>query len=467
MMRVLQKQESLLAQTETFFRRTVGTDSSKMPSLGRGVPQLFWVLFLVCSLSEAAPPCKKLGETCIEGPSTKIIQGISVTRPCWKYQAEFECATNQYQNFCAGLEQIKGCTLVNQTCVETDTDSVCKIWDKRFVCGSLLDKREDIVHLDSSYTIVKNVEDTKACEVIEQNPNCTLAKETCVEDEATRIINGKPVHKTCWRKEREYACLGEKQSDCHEIPKHCEKIKSTCLSFDDKNPQICLAWEHQYRCPEKDTISAPVAVDCSGQKFCVNGNCYDTGYQNNPDFAKAVSQLSVLKDMQQKFDPNSLSLFQGTPNDCRKWPLNAMNCCSNKGWARDRLASCNDHEKQLHQQQQEGLIHEVGSYCSKKKFGKICLEKKRSFCVFDSKLARIVHEQGRGQIGLSWGEPESPNCRGFTPQELQKLNFEQMNLSEYYQDIWRQTQAPNQTPFSQHIGERVQSYYSQGVAHAQ
>lgn len=423
------------------------------------------MLLSLCTQIEATP-CRKLREVCVEGPSTKVISGISVTRPCWRYQAEFECATNTYQNLCAALETHPQCTLLNQICVEKDADDVCRVWQKSFVCGELLAPREGVVLLNSSYTIVKDVQDTRACDTLSQNPNCTLTREICVEGEGTRIINGKPVHKTCWRTERTYACLGQARSDCDQIPTNCTKIKSTCLSFDDQDPNRCLAWEHQYRCPEANATQAPVAIDCSGQKFCVNGNCYETGYQNSPDFAKAVSQLSVLKDMQNKLDPNSLSLFKGTSNDCRKWPLNAMNCCSNKGWAIDRLASCHDNEKQLHQQQQDSLVHEVGSYCSNKIFRKICTEKKRSFCVFDSKLARIIHEQGRGQIGLSWGEPESPNCRGFTPQELQRLNFEQMNLSEYYQDIWRQTQAPNAAQLSQRVGERVQSYYSQGASHA-
>lgn len=423
-------------------------------------------LMLVSLVSLAEPPCKKLIELCIEGPATKMIQGISVTRPCWRFKAEFECATDQYQNFCGAIEQTKGCTLVNQTCVETDTDGVCRVWQKSFICGELLTKREGTVLLNSSYTIVKDAEDTQACDDISKNPNCTLAKETCIEGEETRIINGKPIHKPCWRKQREYTCLGAAKSDCAEIPKDCEKIKSTCLSFDDQDPKRCLAWEHQYRCPDKNGTPPPAAMDCAGQKYCVNGNCYDTGYQNNPDFAKAVSNLSVLKDMQNKFDPKNLSLFKGAPNDCRKWPLNAMNCCSNKGWARDKLASCHDNEKQLHQQQQDALVHEIGSFCSQKIFRKICTEKKRVYCVFDSKLARMVHQQGRGQIGLSWGAPESPNCRGFTPQELQKLHFDKMDFSEYYQDIWQKAKTPNSSTLTEKIGKSVQDYYQRKVPHA-
>ena len=31
----------------------------------------------------------------------------------------------------------------------------------------------------------------------------------------------------------------------------------------------------------------------------------------------------------------------------------------------------------------------------------------------------------------TWGSPESPNCRGFTPEEFQGLRLEDMDFSDY------------------------------------
>lgn len=42
----------------------------------------------------------------------------------------------------------------------------------------------------------------------------------------------------------------------------------------------------------------------------------------------------------------------------------------------------------------------------------------------------------------SWGDPENPNCRGFTPEEFQMLDFSRMDLSEWYEDI--ETKAHDQ-----------------------
>ncbi len=58
------------------------------------------------------------------------------------------------------------------------------------------------------------------------------------------------------------------------------------------------------------------------------------------------------------------------------------------------MSSCSSDEKALGKAKEKKLTVYVGEYCSKKVLG-VCLEKKRGYCQFDSKLARIVQEQGR------------------------------------------------------------------------
>lgn len=79
-----------------------------------------------------------------------------------------------------------------------------------------------------------------------------------------------------------------------------------------------------------------------------------------------------------------------------------------------------------------GLCIKVGSYCHKKVAG-ACVEKKDSFCCYISKLSKIINVEGRKQLGRGFGSPENPQCNGFTAQELEKLDFSKMDLSEFYQ----------------------------------
>jgi conjugal transfer mating pair stabilization protein TraN len=104
-----------------------------------------------------------------------------------------------------------------------------------------------------------------------------------------------------------------------------------------------------------------------------------------------------------------------------------------------------------------GMCHEVGSYCASSFLG-ICLQKARGHCCFNTKLGRIIQEQGRPQLkafnGNLWGTPKNPMCRGFTPDEFQALDFSKMDLSEYYADIEARAQSDIQIDMK----ERVDAY---------
>ena len=138
-------------------------------------------------------------------------------------------------------------------------------------------------------------------------------------------------------------------------------------------------------------------------------------------------------------DPNATCtnfyMFSGAGKKCRKTSINTLfsNCCDLSGW----FASwCNDKERELKKRRQADTCHYVGTYCSKKiKFLGICLERKASYCCFNSKLSRIINDQGRPQIGKTWGRSKSPKCKGFTPAEFGTLDFSAIDLSEYIADI--------------------------------
>ena len=60
------------------------------------------------------------------------------------------------------------------------------------------------------------------------------------------------------------------------------------------------------------------------------------------------------------------------------------------------------------------------------------------YCCFNSQLARIIHEQGRPRIGMSFGSGKNPICRGYYPNEFMQLNFALMDFSEYAEEITKQ-----------------------------
>lgn len=100
-----------------------------------------------------------------------------------------------------------------------------------------------------------------------------------------------------------------------------------------------------------------------------------------------------------------------------------------------------------------GYCHQVGKYCKKKIPLLGCVQKATSYCCFNSKLARIIHEQGRPQLKNfdGWGKAGSPQCRGFTPDEFQALDFSKIDMTEYVEDMVKKATDEIQTDVNQTI----------------
>lgn len=118
---------------------------------------------------------------------------------------------------------------------------------------------------------------------------------------------------------------------------------------------------------------------------------------------------------------------------------------------------CDQQDMETAMLRSSGMCHEVGSYCTSSFLG-ICLQKAKGHCCFNTKLGRILQEQGRPQLksfnGAGWGTPKKPMCRGFTPEEFQALDFSKMDLSEYYADI----AARAQTEIQIDMKDRIDAY---------
>jgi conjugal transfer mating pair stabilization protein TraN len=121
--------------------------------------------------------------------------------------------------------------------------------------------------------------------------------------------------------------------------------------------------------------------------------------------------------------------------------------------------SCNQDDVETAMLDSSGMCHYLDTYCKKKWPLVGCVQEAKVFCCFNSKLARIVHEQGRPQLKTfspPWPYVDSSgNCRGFTPSEFQMLDFSKMNLSEYLGDIKTKAQAILQNT----VTDKIQQYY--------
>lgn len=373
--------------------------------------------------------------------------------------------------------------------------------------------------------------------------DCYQTAETCVEGPETRTIGGYPVQRDCWRYRASYTCVSQNSTDdCQPLrDRGCSQVDSRCM---DTNPQgACMLYEQTWQC-RVATGTTSTVTNCGGQQFCLDGRCFDTGYAPDADFARAVAGLEAQREAGRYLDPNTLEVFKGYDNRCRKKLFGLVNCCKAGGtdgslfstfnlitgaggqaigaigssytydalftadapdlviagfealfgagggssalagliagdlsvgsfvtslvpgpWTLAMLAiqlsgllSCEDAEQVLAMKRDNRLCHGVGSYCSMRlPIIRTCIETTETYCCFNSRLSRIINEQGRAQLGRGWGGAQGPDCSGFALTQLQALDFSRMDLSEFYAEI--APTLPNLGDLQQRAQQKVNSYF--------
>lgn len=290
----------------------------------------------------------------------------------------------------------------------------------------------------------------------------------CVEPNETRVIEDISYTRSCWKEKAIYSCGGSTENTCENlVEKGCEQSASVCIR--EGNEQ-CHSWQQTYQCPVNQCTENQLV--CGKDSFCLDGNCdsHDAIPADEQEFKKAVTILSAATEGARDLDGKGDFVFKGQRLECSRVMLGAKNCCREKGWGIDmNLFHCSDQEKQLGKARENNLVVPTGEYCFKRKRfpgGSVCVDHHQTYCVFQSRLARIVQEQGRrNQLGIGFGQGEFSNCSGITPNQLQMIQFERIDFSEFYQDIKNRQKKPDEQKTAEGIGKRIGDYYTRGEAH--
>jgi conjugal transfer mating pair stabilization protein TraN len=91
---------------------------------------------------------------------------------------------------------------------------------------------------------------------------------------------------------------------------------------------------------------------------------------------------------------------------------------------------CGKTEYETAAKRQLKSCHYIGTYCDQKILG-FCTVRKQSYCCFASPISRILQEQMRPQLGMSWGSAKNPNCQGLAIAEFSKVDWDKVDLSEW------------------------------------
>ena len=201
---------------------------------------------------------------------------------------------------------------------------------------------------------------------------------------------------------------------------------------------------------------------CGSLRWCVGADCETVASQSNSGFANAATRLNMAVELGgEEFDRDRMRLFTGKRRACHIRWFGLANCCKNSGLLIG-IGNCSESEKELAQERHAGNTHYLGKYCSKRTFFGACIRRSRAWCVFGSKLGRILQQQGRAQLGIGWG-----SCRGLTVAEVEGIDFSRLDLTEFTDDLMDGSKEPSVSlPDAGDTGDemrtRIRDFYSRG-----
>lgn len=329
------------------------------------------------------------------------------------------------------------------------------LWDSGFYAPTY-EQYKVTVSIEVPDFKLENSNNCDDLEALTDKGNCEYISRQCVEGPSTKIIEGVPVYSKCWTKEAIYQCRTTEEDNCIELlKKGCYQTGSQCQKKDEENR--CIRWQQTYECQEGKSQLLKSTI--TGEKpFCLDGNCIDQSWNPNGDMIEALSKLAIFREMQKDIDAKAKLVFKGKNLGCCRFPIGFKDCCKQNGWGKSiGLSDCGGEAKELAEARKLNKCVQVGTYCAEESKLGFCIRKKTTFCCYNSKLARLINQQGKAQLGLGFGSPKNPQCEGLTLAQLTKIDFSKLDLSELFDEIFAKTTIPNTSRITTDIQKSMSS----------
>lgn len=372
----------------------------------RLVCALLLTMLAVAVPSVRAADCQKAAESCVEGPETRNIGGYPVYRECWRYRAQYSCVSQAMTDDCQPLRN-RGCSQIGSRCVDTNAQGACMLYEQTWQCRVSSGSTSTITNCGGQQFCVDG-----KCFDTSNAPDADFARMVTameVQREAGKYVDPSTL-----------VVFQGYDNRCRKklfgLVNCCKGAGSSSSLFSNLNLILGAGGQVMGAVGSSYTYDALFASDAPNMVLAGFEALFGAGGGSSALAGLLAGDLSVELFVQ--------SLVPGP------WTI-AILAIQLSG-----ILDCEQAEQILAMKRDNRLCHGVGSYCSSRlPIIRLCVETTESYCCFNSRLARILNEQGRGQLGRGWGGPQSPDCTGFTVGQLQALDFSQMNLSEFYAEI--------------------------------
>lgn len=251
-----------------------------------------------------------------------------------------------------------------------------------------------------------------------------------------------PIKRPSWEK---YSTILIKPKVCHDCDlykhqKNCRQESAQCvekISLKD-GTVVCLKWQKKYICDEVDDKEED--LDLEGMNVIPEEKS-----ESNENMYAALSKLEMLKQIEQnqEVDGKNISIFKGTIKRCTtNFGGGFKDCCNrNGGWGTSigLGTKCSAEENVLKKMRDENRCVHLRT-TEKKSFARITISTEEVYSCFPTALAKSIQEGARKQLGIRLGISDESDSRGLTPQELEKIDFSKIDLSESFKGIHESTE---------------------------
>lgn len=290
--------------------------------------------------------------------------------------------------------------------------------------------------------------------------DCEEVEKYCVIPNQEKKIRGTQVHRDCWEYKYKLDCKDRSKNDCSKVPSdRCAFVREECIDLQKEGDSTyCANLRRRYSCEktveyeeEKQEIlrngKQADAKDLLCKSMCLDGDCIKKAEEkDNDELAMSIGMLNGLSQAKKGIDPDIkeiVNVFKGEKRSCSFHPASFMNCCRERasGWGEAiKLGQCKQEELDLAKARSQKRCVEVGEYCETEVLG-WCVDKRKVLCCYDSIIARILNQEGKKQLGRSFGNPKNPQCEGLSLNDLKNKNLDLSKAD--FKDFYDQVVVPN------------------------
>jgi len=239
----------------------------------------------------------------------------------------------------------------------------------------------------------------------------------------------------CWIRTEQWGVVGSSADTCAPLlAAGCSEKTSSCTA---PLPGGCNTYTVTMACGRGSVCTKTnIVKQCTscGAPGSMVPYCTPTDTPPNTNFQQAATMMAFVQEVENGFDKSTMTIFNGTPKRCGFTTVGTVfvDCCADD--PAQMLGTCSAEEISLANDKQAKQVVYVGDTCTSSVLG-ICMAKQQVYCTYTSMIGRIVQQQGKPQLGLTFGTPDVPECDGYTIAQFASLNFQIMDWTDFFSQV--------------------------------